>query len=101
MPEDCLYPIDGMITFPQAVLAEPLSIAVYAVRQAAVSEGANVGILGAGPIGLCVLLVTRLQADKAIYMTEKVKERVEIAVKAGAAWVGNPNNQDIVKDILD
>jgi threonine dehydrogenase-like Zn-dependent dehydrogenase len=37
---------------------------------------------------------------KAIYITDKIRERMEIAKKAGAAWVGNPEKQDIVKEIL-
>jgi len=33
-------------------------------------------------------------------MTEKVPERVEVAKNAGANWVGNPNNEDVVESIL-
>jgi threonine dehydrogenase-like Zn-dependent dehydrogenase len=33
-------------------------------------------------------------------MTEKIDARIEGAKKGGATWVGNPNKQDIVKEIL-
>jgi len=33
-------------------------------------------------------------------MTEKIDARIEGARKGGATWVGNPNKQDIVKEIL-
>jgi L-iditol 2-dehydrogenase len=63
-------------------------------------EDANIAILGAGPIGLCTLLSARAENVKACYMTEKIKERIEVAEKAGATWVGNPDEQDTVKEIL-
>jgi threonine dehydrogenase-like Zn-dependent dehydrogenase len=34
-------------------------------------------------------------------MTDKVKERLRAACSTGAAWVGNPDLSDIVKDVLD
>lgn len=101
IPQHCLYPVNDRITLEQAVLAEPLSIAIYAVKQASLPKDANIAILGAGPIGLSVLLVTKTQQLAAVYMTEKVKERIDVAAKAGADWVGNPDNQDVVKAILD
>jgi L-iditol 2-dehydrogenase len=100
MPEDCCFPIGDKLTFAQAVLCEPLAIAVYAVKQADLQEGSDIAILGAGPIGLSCLVIAGAENAKACYVTEKVKERVEVAKKSGATWVGNPNEQDIVKEIL-
>ncbi len=100
MPADCLYPIDEKVTLDQAVLCEPLSIGVYAVRQSGLSSDSKVAILGAGPIGLSVFVVALANQAKSIYMTEKVPERVEVAKNAGANWVGNPNNEDVVESIL-
>ena len=101
MPEDCCFPIGDRLTFAQAVLCEPLAIAVYAVREAHIPEGAEVAILGAGPIGLSCLITARAEDAKACYVTEKVKERVEVAAANGATWVGNPDEEDIVKEILE
>jgi L-iditol 2-dehydrogenase len=100
MPEDCCFAISDNVTFAQAVLCEPLAIAVYAVRQAQLKEGSDVGILGAGPIGLSCLVSAGAENAKACYVTEKVKERVEVARDNGATWVGNPLEEDIVGAIL-
>jgi L-iditol 2-dehydrogenase len=100
MPEDCCFPIDGKITFEQGVLCEPLAIGVYAVKQACISENTDIAILGAGPIGLSCLVSTRVENVNSCYVTEKIEERVEVAKKNGASWVGNPNKKDIVKEIL-
>jgi L-iditol 2-dehydrogenase len=100
MPEDCCFSIPDNVTFPQAVLCEPLAIAVYAVRQAAMKDDGDVAILGAGPIGLSCLVAARHQKARACYVTEKVKERMKIAADAGATWAGNPDEQDVVAQIL-
>jgi threonine dehydrogenase-like Zn-dependent dehydrogenase len=52
-----LYPID--VDAPVAALAEPVSVAVRAVRRARIGPGERVVVLGAGPIGQCICLVAR------------------------------------------
>lgn len=100
MPEECCLPTHGRISIEQGVLCEPLAIAVYAVKQSRLARGKDVAVLGAGPIGLCCLVSARAAGVGACYMTEKIDERVEIARKAGAAWVGNPLGEDVVAAIL-
>jgi L-iditol 2-dehydrogenase len=100
MPQECCYPTNGAITFEQGALCEPLSIGVYTVKQAGLPEGANVAILGTGPIGLSVLLAAKVQKVGRIYVTDKIDARLKAARGAGAAWAGNPNRSDIVSEIL-
>ena len=101
MPEDCCFPTDNKITFAEGVLCEPLAIGVYAVKQANLSENADIAILGSGPIGLSCLVCARAENANACYVTEKIDERIKIAEENGATWVGNPNKEDIVKEILN
>jgi L-iditol 2-dehydrogenase len=100
MPEECCFPIGGKITIEQGVLCEPLAIAVYAVKQSRVPRGADVAILGAGPIGLSCMVSARAEGVGACYLTEKIEERVKVARKGGATWVGNPLKEDVVAAIL-
>jgi len=100
MPEENCFPIDGAITLDQAVLCEPLAIAIYSVRQSQTPENADVAILGAGPIGLSCLLIANAEGAGACYVTEKIPERIQAAKNAGATWVGSPDRQDVVKEIL-
>ncbi len=104
MPEECLYPIPPAMTLDQAVLCEPLSIALYAVRQAglgpAPAMGMAVGILGAGPIGLSVLLCARHLGARRLFVTDLLEHRTRLAAQAGAAWVGIPGREDVAPDIL-
>lgn len=100
MPQESCYPTNGAITLEQAVMCEPLSIGAYSVRQARLPQRANIAILGSGPIGLCTFVSAKAESVNACYMTEKIPQRIEVARRAGATWVGNPDKQDIVKEIL-
>jgi L-iditol 2-dehydrogenase len=100
MPEECCFPIADSMTLEQAALSEPLAIGVYAVQQAIPMRGARIGILGAGPIGISVLIPARLQGAERVYMTDKIDGRVQGALRNGADWAGNPDRSDIVRDIL-
>ncbi len=100
MPQESCYPTNGAITLEQAALCEPLSIGAYSVQRAQLPERANIAILGAGPIGLCTFVSAKAENINTCYMTEKIPERIEVARQAGATWVGNPDEQDVVREIL-
>ena len=100
MPEDSCWPAGDKLTLEQAVLCEPLAIGIYAVKQAKLPEGADVAVLGAGPIGLSCLVGARADKANTCYVTEIIDERVEVAKKGGATWVGNPVREDVVGEIL-
>ncbi|MGD8499300.1 MAG: alcohol dehydrogenase catalytic domain-containing protein [Phycisphaerales bacterium] len=100
MPQECCYPTESTITFKQAALCEPLSIGVYTVKRAGFPEGADVAILGTGPIGLSVLLAAKAQKAGRIFVTDKINTRLKAAQGAGAIWAGNPDRSDVVGGIL-
>ena len=100
MPQDCLYPLNDNMTMEQAVLSEPLAIGVYALRQVCLSPNSSVAILGSGPIGLSALAAARAQSVPKIFNTDLIDARLALAKKAGAAWTGNPQQQDVVSAIL-
>lgn len=99
MPEACCYPVAPGMTADQAALSEPLAISLYAVGRAMEIEGASVGILGCGPIGLGVLLCARAMGCGTAYATDKIQSRLDAALNAGADWAGNPDGEDVVAAI--
>jgi L-iditol 2-dehydrogenase len=99
MPEDCCYSADGL-TADQAALVEPLTIGNYAVQLSGSLQGKKIGILGSGPIGLSVLLSAQVSGASAIYVTDRLDYRLEVARQQGATWTGNPDRTDIVREII-
>jgi L-iditol 2-dehydrogenase len=100
MPEENCFPTKGRLSLEQAALCEPFAIGVYVIKQSRPAQNAKIAILGSGPIGLSCLVAARIQGAGAIYMTDKIDCRVDFAKKTGATWTGNPNKEDVVKNIL-
>lgn len=100
MPEENCFHIKPETGMDIATISEPLAIGVYAVQGSIPMKGAKVAILGMGPIGWSVMLPAMVEGASAIYCTDKVPERCELARKGGATWVGNPNKEDVVAEIL-
>jgi L-iditol 2-dehydrogenase len=98
--ENCL-PIPDRMTLDEAALVEPLSIGLHAVRLGQVTPASRIAILGAGPIGLSVLLCAKAAAACTVYMTDLLNERLEIARQCGANWIGNAAQTDLTAIILD
>ena len=101
LPERNLLPIPDAMTMTEAMMAEPLSIALHALRPGGANPGPAIAVLGTGPIGLCVVLCLQAAGVRDIYVTDKSEARAQAALKAGAAWSGNPDRQDVVREILD
>ncbi len=93
--QSCVKVPDGM-SDEMAALIEPLAIGVYAASQSRDLKGCTVGILGAGPIGLSIMLAAQAQGAKAFYVTDKIDARLKAAKSAGAGWTGNPDREDVV-----
>jgi L-iditol 2-dehydrogenase len=99
MPEESCVPLHGKLTADQGSISEPLSIGLYAVKQAGDIKGKDIAILGFGPIGMSVALTAKaLGADK-IYISDKIDERLRIAEKLSVTCTLNPLKENIVNKI--
>jgi L-iditol 2-dehydrogenase len=99
MPEESCFPLPDEISQDEASLSEPLCVGYYAVKLSGMKPGSTIGILGAGPIGMSVLVSSFINNPGNVYITDKLDYRLDIAKKNGAWWTGNPNNIDIYTEI--
>jgi L-iditol 2-dehydrogenase len=95
VPAACCFPLPDSMSMEQAAMVEPLSIGLYARRLAPLVPGATLGILGAGPIGCCVLFACGTAGECRTYVTDLLDHRLELARACGADWTANPNSIDI------
>ena len=95
-PEQVFALPPGM-TAEQAVMLEPLGVAVHAIRHARPRMLEDVAVLGCGPIGLLVIALTRLHAVGRIIAVDPVGYRAEAARGYGADAVGP--DLEAVKDL--
>jgi L-gulonate 5-dehydrogenase len=87
LPEEQVFPIDAA-DGALAALAEPVSVAVHAVRRGRVRSGERVVVLGAGPIGQCATVVAR-ELGAEVLLVDLQESRLELGRAMGAetlAW---------------
>ena len=101
LPETCCIPIPDQMTFDEAAISEPLAIGLYAAKRSIPVSGANIAILGFGPIGMSVMLTAKALGAAKIYVTDKLDYRSKLAEMSGAFMSGNPNHENVVKKIVD
>lgn len=85
VPEYLIHPI-GDLPAHIATFAEPLSIAVQAVRRGRIDSNDRVLILGAGPIGLALVLACKSVGAR-VAIADLVDTRLEKARMLGADYV--------------
>ena len=66
IPSDLVYKIPDELSFGEAALIEPLSIAIYATKEAGRLLDKNVAVIGQGPIGLLLDQVVKAAGGNVI-----------------------------------
>jgi L-iditol 2-dehydrogenase len=88
VPARCCFPLPDVLDDAAGVLLEPLGVAIHTADLAKIRVGHRVAILGAGPVGLCILQLVRLAGADAVYVSDRLPWRLELARQFGAtaAW---------------
>jgi threonine dehydrogenase-like Zn-dependent dehydrogenase len=84
-----------------AALVEPLAVAWHAVQLGGAGKEDSVLVLGAGPIGIAVILCLRANGVENICVSELSELRSEQARGAGARHVFNPKTDDVVTKVKE
>ncbi len=101
VPEYTVLKIPNEVTYEMATFAEPLAVAVRAVRRARLKFGDTVGVVGAGPIGLLVLQAAKAAGASKVFAIEPIERRRKLAQQLGANEVFDPTQGDIGKEIAE
>lgn len=96
-PAWLLHPVPDNLDDDEAVLLEPLAIALHAVDLGKLRTARSVAVLGCGTLGLCVLLLLRRIGMTDVLCTDLVPERLELARQLGADLVLNATTEDVVQ----
>ncbi|GGX10343.1 L-idonate 5-dehydrogenase [Streptomyces lomondensis] len=78
----------------RAALAEPLSVALHAVRRAGEVAGRHVLVTGAGPIGCLVVAAAKAAGASRVTVTDLLPEALEYGRIAGASAVVRADDPD-------
>jgi 2-desacetyl-2-hydroxyethyl bacteriochlorophyllide A dehydrogenase len=76
-------PLPADADLDAAAFAEPLAVAVRAVRRSRLALGEDVVVVGAGPVGLAVALSARQAGAGSVLVVETAPARREVAARLG------------------
>jgi 2-desacetyl-2-hydroxyethyl bacteriochlorophyllide A dehydrogenase len=103
IPANRLHVVPDELDDRQAILIEPLATPVHAVRLAGPLDGKSVAILGAGTIGLMVLVTALNRGAARVVVTDVLAAKRQRALDLGAHAVvdaGRPDAASAVRDAL-
>ena len=84
LPQRVLYRLPDTVSFEQASMVEPVSVAVHAVERTPVSLGDTAVVMGAGMIGLLVVQALRAAGCGTIIAVDLEPQKLSLALTLGA-----------------
>ena len=95
VPAHITYHLPAAMTFEQAAMVEPVSVAVHARRLTPLEPGDSAVVFGAGLIGLMTVQVLRTAGVKRIVSVDIDDARLGVAREVGASDVLNSSSADV------
>lgn len=83
-PFDFCYKLPDHVSLQEGALIEPLAVAVHIVKQANITPGASVVVMGAGPVGLLCAAVARSFGASTVVSVDIVQGKLDFSKAMGA-----------------
>jgi L-iditol 2-dehydrogenase len=99
VPQRILYRLPDSVTFEQAAMVEPVSVAVHAVERTPVSLGDTAVVVGAGMIGLLVVQALRVAGCGKIIAVDLEPQKLKLALTLGADVGLKADECDVVQEV--
>ncbi|GAA2140006.1 zinc-dependent dehydrogenase [Arthrobacter humicola] len=90
-----VFHLPGSVTYAEAALVEPLSCCYNAVSKLGVGPSTTVLIMGAGPIGACHVMLSKLYGAGKIIVSNNRQPRLDFAASVGADVLVNLTERDL------
>ncbi|NLX77502.1 MAG: NAD(P)-dependent alcohol dehydrogenase [Clostridiaceae bacterium] len=100
-PAELVYPAPAGLSAKIASLAEPFSVGVHALRLANFKAGQKALVLGAGIIGICVMIAAFESGASEVAVVDIQDARLERAKALGATEVINSKNGELKHQYYD
>jgi L-iditol 2-dehydrogenase len=94
VPACVLYHLPDAVTFEQAAMIEPLSVALHAVNVSGLTMNKTAVVVGAGMIGLLIVQVLKLAGCYKVAAVDVVQEKLDLAKSMGADLTINSSVSD-------
>jgi len=84
------YRLPDSVSFREGAMVEPLAVGLHAVDMAKMERGATVLVIGAGPVGLAVMLWAKFLGARHVIVSEMAETRRQMAARFGATDAIDP-----------
>jgi len=103
VPQRNVIEVPEALSDEEAVILEPLGVAIHAVEQAPVAVGDPVAVLGAGFIGLMLLQVLKACGAGPVIVTDiqRSQQRLQMAKDLGADLTLIADKEDVTSKIME
>jgi len=92
--------IPDNVSDEEATLVEPLRVGVSAVKLTGLKLGESAVVIGAGKIGLGAMLCAKAAGAAPVIVIDLIKSRLDTALEMGADAALNPNEVDVVSEVV-
>ncbi|GAB4447534.1 MAG: 2,3-butanediol dehydrogenase [Anaerolineae bacterium] len=100
-PARMCRPVPAACSDDAAAMAQPLAVALHAVRRSGAQPGQTVALMGVGGIGAFILAAARAQGLSPIIAIDVDDERLATASTLGATFIINARNEDPLRWIRE
>ncbi len=100
LPGRVLYALPDTLSYTQAAMVEPVSIAIHAVRRVSMKPTDTAVVVGAGMIGLLVIQALRWAGVGTIIAVDLADNRLALARELGADHALRSDGADVIAEIL-
>ncbi len=101
MPRRNLLAMPVGMTFADAAFVEPLAVLLHSMELADLRLGESVAVMGAGPIGLLAVAVSKLCGAAKVVVTDRIEHRLRRARDIGADAAVNIDKESPVDAVMD
>jgi (R,R)-butanediol dehydrogenase / meso-butanediol dehydrogenase / diacetyl reductase len=84
------FRLPDAVSFREGAMVEPLAVGLHAVDMAKMARGATVLVIGAGPVGLAVMLWAKFLGARHVIVSERAEQRQKMAARFGATDAIDP-----------
>lgn len=101
IPEASCMPLPDDLSYDAgALIVDMLGTSYHAVKRLAPLPGARIGVFGAGPIGLTVLLIAKLYGAQVLAIDPN-QYRLNMAQRLGADLIVDPHERSVIAAVAD
>lgn len=99
--EKWLHKLPKNISYEEGAMMEPLAVAVHNIDRYDIKSRGTAVVFGAGTVGNLVMQVLKNKGISKVIVVDLVDWRLDLARKLGADITLNPNNKNVVSEVLN